>query len=150
MRVRWTQCTQSSLCKGGWNKRFLPLYGPVGQGRRKEELQVERSWVKMEKSTSVKAAPSTFPPFAIRRYWWRHLGSTLAKALRMEVPEPGMQYSLSMASGREGVSPWLQLPPENCSALAMPKSGVARAASPEEASQAKPRSCLWSGLKDHT
>lgn len=77
----------------------------MGQGRRKEELQVEWSWVKMEKSTSVKAAPSTFPPFAIRRYWWRHLGSTLAKALRMEVPEPGMQYSMSMAGGREGVSP---------------------------------------------
>ena len=36
--------------------------------------------------------------------------------LRMEVPEPGMQKNMSMASGRELVSPRLQLPPQNYSA----------------------------------
>ena len=34
----------------------------------------------------------------------------------MEVPEPGMQKNMSMASGRQLVSPRLQLPPQNYSA----------------------------------
>ena len=91
----------------------------------------------MEKSTSVKGTPSTFPPFAIREVLVEATGKYLG--LRMEVPEPGMQKNMSMASGRELVRPQLQFPPQNCSALAMHKSTVARAASPDEASQAKPR-----------
>lgn len=102
----------------------------------------------MEKSTSVKGTPSTFPPFAIREVLVEAIGKFLG--LRMEVPEPGMQKNMSMASGRELVCPQLQFPPQNCSALAMHKSSVARAASPDEATQAKPRNCLRLGLKDHT
>lgn len=68
----------------------------------------------------------------------------------MEVPEPGMQKNMSMASGKELVHPRLQFPPQNCSALAMHKSSVARAASPDEASQARPCNCLPLGLNDHT
>lgn len=64
MRVRWIQCTQSSPCRGGWNKRLLLLYGSVGQGSRKEGLWVERMWVNMEKSI-VKDAPSPLPLLAI-------------------------------------------------------------------------------------